>query len=198
MTAPVTATETDRTAQPLPAGAWDIDPVHSLVEFSVRHLMVSKVKGRFGRFSGTITVGDGPLGGAVESGAVEASIDVASISTGDDQRDAHLRSPDFLDVERHPVATYRSRAVRPRGEGFVVDGDLTLHGVTRPVPLHLELNGIGPDHTGATRAGFSATAELNRRDFGIDITMPLANGGVVVGDKVALALEIQAVARSAS
>ncbi|HVL92582.1 MAG TPA: YceI family protein [Acidimicrobiales bacterium] len=188
-----TTTTAERTAVLLPAGTWDIDPSHSRVEFSVRHLMVSKVKGHFGRFLGTITVGDDPL-----AAAVEATIDVASVDTNDPQRDTHLRSADFLDVERHPSATFVSRRVRPAGEEFLVSGDLTLHGVTRPVDLRLEFNGVGEDPYGGTRAGFSATAEVNRRDFGIDISMPLANGGVVVGDKITLTLEIQAVARAAS
>jgi polyisoprenoid-binding protein YceI len=188
-----TTTTAERTAVLLPTGTWDIDPSHSQVEFSVRHLMVSKVKGHFGRFQGTITVGDDPL-----AAAVEATIDVASIDTNDPQRDTHLRSADFLDVEHHPTATFVSRGVRPAGKDYVVSGDLTLHGVTRPVDLRLEFNGVGEDPYGGTRAGFSATAEVNRRDFGIDISMPLANGGVVVGDKITLTLAIQAVARAAS
>lgn len=183
----------ERTAVILPAGTWDIDPGHSLVEFSVRHLMVSKVKGRFGRFAGTITVGEG-----AGDASVEATIDVASIDTADPQRDAHLRSADFLDAEHHPTATFTSRHVRPAGDGYALEGDLSLHGVTRPVELELEFNGFGPDAYGGTRAGFSARTVINRRDFGVDITMPLANGGVVVGDKITITLEVQAVARAGS
>ncbi len=184
---------TERTAIILPTGTWDVDPAHSVVEFSVRHLMVSKVKGRFGRFAGTITVGHEP-----SEAAVEATIDVSSVDTGDPARDAHLRSAEFLDVEAHPTATFASRAVRAAGDGYVVTGDLSLHGVTRPVELRLDYNGAGPDAWGGTRAGFSATTELNRRDFGVDISMPLANGGAVVGDKITINLEIQAVARPAA
>lgn len=184
---------TERTAIILPTGTWDIDPAHSLVEFSVRHLMVSKVKGRFGRFSGTITVGDEPA-----EAAVEATIDVSSIDTNDPQRDAHLRSAEFLDVERHPTATFVSRAVRAAGDGYVLTGDFGLHGVTRRVDLRLDFNGSGQDPWGGTRAGFSASTELNRRDFGVDISMPLANGGAVVGDKITVNLEIEAVARPAA
>ncbi|MGH9155438.1 MAG: YceI family protein [Acidimicrobiales bacterium] len=186
-------TTTERTAPVLPAGTWDIDPTHSMVEFSVRHLMVSKVKGRFGRFSGTITSGTKPL-----DAGVEATIDIDSIDTNDPQRDAHLRSPDFLDAERYPTAVFASRRIRQAGADYVVDGDLTLHGVTRPVELRLEFNGVGGDPYGGTRAGFSATIEISRREFGVDISIPLANGGVVVGDKITINLEIEAVARAAS
>jgi len=115
-----------------------------------------------------------------------------SVDTRDERRDAHLRSGDFFDVERYPLMTYRSTAVRPDRDGYVVEGELTLHGVTRPVALKLELNGVSADPWGGTRAGFSATTEINRRDFGIDISMPLEGGGVVVGDKVTVSLEIEA------
>ena len=183
MTATLPATPT-RTLAP---GTWVIDPSHSEVSFSVRHLMVSRVRGTFGRFNGTITTTGDPAGSAVE-----ATIEMDSVDTRDERRDAHLRSADFFDVATHPVMTYRSTAVRPDGEGLVVDGALTLHGVTRPVALRLELNGVGPDPWGGTRAGFTASAEVNRREFGIDIAMPLEGGGVVVGDRVSIQLEIQA------
>ncbi len=170
------------------AGTWSIDPVHSDVSFSVRHMMVSKVRGRFGRFEGTIVTGENPLD---SSGT--ASIDLASVDTNDEQRDAHIRSADFLDVERYPTMTFRSTAVRPTAKGFVLDGELSLHGVTRTVSLDLEVNGFGPDPFGGTRAGFSATGEIRRSDFGVDTTLPLDGGGVVVGDKIQLSLEIEAV-----
>lgn len=184
-------TITDGTTTTLPPGVWDIDATHSEVGFSVRHLMVSRVKGRFSGFAGTITVGDGPL-----DATVAATIDVASVDTNDAQRDGHLRSPDFLDAERYPTITFTSRQVRPAGEGYVVVGDLDFHGVTRPVELRLEFNGVGQDLAGTSRAGFSAVAEINRRDFGIDVSTPLANGGVVVGDKITVTLEIQAARRA--
>jgi len=173
-------------------GTWNIDPTHSEVGFSVRHLMVSKVRGSFTGVSGAITVGDDRL-----SSSVAASIDMNSIDTRDANRDAHLRSADFFHVEEHPTMTYRSTSVRPDGDSFVVDGELTLRGVTRPVQLNLEFNGTSADPWGGTRAGFSATTEINRRDFGVDITMPLDGGGVVVGDKVKIELEIEAILAAA-
>ncbi len=172
------------------AGTWEIDPSHSSVEFSVRHMMFSKVRGRFGSFRGTIVIGEDP-----RDSSVEAAVDVASVDTGDENRDAHLRSADFFDVERFPEMTFVSRAVRQEGERYVVAGDLTLHGVTRPVELDLELNGIGTDPYGRTRAGFTATTELSRKDFGLEWNVALETGGVLVGDKVQVALEIQAVRR---
>jgi polyisoprenoid-binding protein YceI len=149
--------------------------------------MVSKVRGTFTRFSGTITIAEDPL-----ASSVEASIDMASIDTRDPNRDGDLRSANFFETDTHPTATFRSTAVRPDGDHFVVDGELTLHGVTRPVQLHVEFNGVSGDPWGGTRAGFSAETEINRRDFGIDISMPLDGGGVVIGDKVKVHLEIEA------
>lgn len=169
-------------------GTWTIDPVHSDVSFIVRHMMVSKVRGHFATFEGQIVTAENPL----ESSAT-ATIDINSFSTGNDQRDNHIRSADFLDVEKYPTMTFRSTGVRLTDDGYVVDGELSLHGVTRPLTLAVEVNGFGPDGYGGTRAGFSAKGEINRRDYGIDITMPLDGGGVVVGDKVQLALEIEAV-----
>jgi|SRR5579875_1095273 polyisoprenoid-binding protein YceI len=182
---------TTTTIETLPgyvAGTWAIDPVHSEVGFTVRHMMVSKVRGRFTKFDGQIITAENPL-----DSQVTATIDVASISTGDENRDNHLRSSDFLDVAHHPTMTYRSTGVRRDGDRFIVDGELTLRGVTRAVPLVVEVNGFGPDGYGGTRAGFSATAEINRRDFGVNWNAALDNGGVVVGDKVTINLEIEAI-----
>ncbi len=172
----------------LPTGTWEIDPSHSSVEFAVRHLMVSKVKGRFTAFSGTVTVPENPL-----ESVVRASIDVTSIHTGDPQRDAHLRTADFFEAERYPTMDFESTAIRATDDGYVLAGRLSLHGVTRDVEFDLEFNGTGPGSDDRPRAGFTATGEINRRDFGIDITMPLPNGGVVVGDKVKITLEIEIV-----
>jgi polyisoprenoid-binding protein YceI len=169
-------------------GTWTIDPVHSEVSFLVRHMMVSKVRGTFRTFSGTLVTAADPT-----QSSVTAEIALDSIDTGNEQRDNHVRSADFFDVAQFPTMTYRSTGIRAAGDGFVVDGDLTLKGVTRQVPLSLELNGFTPDPYGGTRAGFSATAQINRRDFGVDISMPMDGGGVVVGDKVSIVLEIEAV-----
>lgn len=185
---------TSTTATTIPgyvAGTWTIDPVHSEVGFVVRHMMVSKVRGKFATFSGEIVTGQNPL-----ESSVTATIDLASISTGNDQRDNHIRSADFFEVETYPTMTYRSTGVRQDGDDYVVDGELTLKGVTKNVPLRLELNGFGPDAYGGTRAGFSATTEINRRDFGVDFNATMEAGGVVVSDKVTIQLEIEAVLNS--
>jgi len=170
------------------AGTWAIDPVHSEVGFSVRHMMVSKVRGKFMKFSGEVVTADDVL-----ASSVTAEIDLASIETGAEQRDAHLRSPDFFDTDNHPLMTYQSTGIRHDGTDFIVDGELTLKGVTRNVPLKLELNGFGPDAYGGTRAGFTATAEINRQEFGVNWNAAMEHGGVVVSDKVAIHLEIEAV-----
>ncbi|MGH8867194.1 MAG: YceI family protein [Actinomycetes bacterium] len=172
----------------LVAGTWVIDPSHSDVSFTVRHLMVSKVRGQFTRFSGTIRVAEDVL-----ASSAQAEIDVASVDTRDENRDNHLRTSDFFTVEEFPTMTYSSTGVRRDGEGFLVDGELTLRGVTRPVTLQVELNGVHPDPWGGTRAGFSASTVINRKDFGVNWNAPIDGGGTVVGDKVTIALEIQAV-----
>jgi polyisoprenoid-binding protein YceI len=169
-------------------GTWQIDPTHSDVSFSVRHMMVSKVRGSFTEFEGTIVTADEPT-----DSTVTASITLNSIDTRNEQRDNHIRSADFFDVEQHPEMTYRSTSLSGNGENWTLDGELSLHGVTRRVPLSLEVNGFTADPFGGQRVGFSATAEINRRDFGIDISMPMDGGGVVVGDKITVNLEIEAV-----
>lgn len=169
-------------------GTWTIDAVHSDVSFSVRHMMISKVKGRFGSFSGSIVTAENPL-----ASSVSAEIDLNSIDTNNSQRDDHIRSGDFFEVEKHPTMTFTSTSVEADGGDFVVNGDLSLKGHTKNVPLKLELNGFGPDAYGGTRAGFTATTEISRKEFGVDIDMPMDGGGVVIGDKISIALEIEAV-----
>jgi len=170
------------------AGTWKADPAHSEIAFTVRHLMISKTRGRFTSYDVTIITNEDPL-----RSSVTASIDLASIYTGNEMRDNHLRTADYLEVEKYPTMSYRSTGIRQGDDGWIIDGDLTLHGVTRQVPLDVEANGFGSDAWGGQRAGFTATAEINRSDFGIDISTPLEAGGVVVGDKVSISLEIQAV-----
>jgi polyisoprenoid-binding protein YceI len=170
------------------AGTWTIDASHSDVAFVVRHLMVSKVRGHFAEFSGKVVTAENPL-----DSSVEATVDLQSIDTGNEQRDGHIRSADFFDVDANRTMTFRSTGVRADGGDFLLDGELTLRGVTRPVTLRLEINGFGPDAWGGTRAGFSATGEINRRDFGVNWNAAVEGGGVVVSDKVQLALEIEAV-----
>ncbi|MBS1690739.1 MAG: YceI family protein [Actinobacteria bacterium] len=171
---------------PLGVGTWAIDPVHSTVGFAVRHLMVSKVRGTFDTFSGAIVV--------AEDGtpSVTAEIAVDSINTQNEQRDAHLKSADFFESDKYPTATFASTAVRADGDNYLLDGDFTLRGVTRPVTLSLEFNGVNPGMGHGEVAGFEASVVLNRKDFGIDIDMPLETGGAVVGDKVTITLEIEA------
>ena len=172
------------------AGPWAIDPVHSEVGFSVRHMMVSKVRGRFSEFTGEIVTGENPA-----DSSVTAEITLSSIITGSEQRDEHIRSADFFEVETYPTMTYRSTGVRADGGDFYVDGELTLKGVTKSVPLHLELNGFGPDAYGGTRVGFSATTEINRSDFGVNFNGPIPGvpGGVAVSEKATINLEIEGV-----
>ncbi len=171
----------------LTAGTWTIDPVHSTVGFSVRHLMVSKVRGTFDTFNGAITV--------AEDGtpSVTAQIAVDSVNTRNEQRDGHLKSPDFFDTAQHPAATFTSTGVRSNGDTYLVDGDFTLKGVTKPITLEVEFHGVNPGMGHGEVAGFEASVVLNRKDFGIDIDMPLETGGAVVGDKVTVTLEIEAV-----
>jgi polyisoprenoid-binding protein YceI len=168
---------------------WNIDPVHSLVEFSVRHMMVSNVKGRFSGVSGTIETIDDNIADA----KVEVDIDAATIDTRAEQRDAHLKSPDFLDVENFPKITFKSTSIRDNGDGtFDVVGDLTIHGVTREVTLHATDNGRGNTPFGTYVAGFSATTQFNRNDFGVSFNMALEAGGFMVGDTLKVSLEIEA------
>ena len=173
-------------------GTWDIDASHSTVGFSVRHMMVSKVRGYFRDFSGEIVTAEDPT-----QSSVTATIDLSSIDTRQEQRDAHIRSADFFDVGNHTEMTFRSTAVATDGADWTVAGDLTIKGITKPVTLQLELNGFGPDAYGGTRAGFSARTEISRKEFGVDIDMPMDGGGVVVGDKISIELEIEAVLRTA-
>ncbi|GAA1886088.1 YceI family protein [Actinomadura bangladeshensis] len=180
------------------AGTWTIDPLHSDIGFTVRHLMVSKVRGRFGSVEGTIVTGDDPL-----DSSVTASIDLASIDTGIAKRDEHVRSADYLDVAAYPTMSYRSTGLRPDGGDFVLDGELTLRGLTRPVPLKLEIGGFGPDpfreddpFKGA-RAGFTATGEISRLEFGVGDTVKVpGGGGLGLGEKIQIVLEIQAALRT--
>jgi polyisoprenoid-binding protein YceI len=170
------------------AGTWKIDPVHSDVAFTVRHMMVSKVRGHFTKLEGELVLAPNPL-----DSTVTATIDLSSIDTNNPQRDADLRSANYLQIETHPAMTYRSTRIRHSEDGFDVDGELTLHGVTRQVPLALDVNGFARDPYGGTRAGFSATAEISRHDFGITTEIPMDGGGVVVGDKIQIFIEIEAV-----
>lgn len=173
---------------PVP-GTYALDPSHSSVGFAVRHLMVSKTRGRFADFAGTVTIADDPL-----ASSVEVEIKTASIDTRDEQRDGHLRSGDFFDVESFPVMTYRSTKVMPDGRNrWLVDGELTIRGVTRKVPLEVNFEGSAVDPWGGVRAGFAAKAEIDREEFGLTWNQTLETGGVLVGKKVSIELEAEAV-----
>jgi polyisoprenoid-binding protein YceI len=172
------------------ADTWQIDPAHTNVEFTVRHMMISNVKGQFQKTSGTITVnGNDPT-----SAKIDATIDAASIDTRVEKRDAHLKSPDFLDVAKYPTITFTSTKVEAEGPNkWKVTGDLTLHGVTKPVVLEVESSGPPINVMGTTRAGASATTKINRGDFGLKWNKMLDSGGVMVGDEVAISIDVEAV-----
>ena len=173
---------------------WAIDPSHSLVEFAVKHLVITTTKGRFGKVSGTIVLDEANPARS----SVRAEIDAASIETHDAQRDQHLRSGDFFDVDNYPTLSFVSTRVEPRGDDrFLVVGDLTIRGITREVELDATFEGTMVDPWGGVRAAFSATTKVNRKDFGLTWNMPLETGGMVVGDEVKIALEIEAVRQEA-
>jgi polyisoprenoid-binding protein YceI len=173
------------------ADTWQIDPMHTSVEFTVRHMMISNVKGTFEKTSGTITV----EGSAPTTAKIDATIDASSINTRVERRDADLKSPDFLDVTKYPTITFKSTKVEAAGKGkWKVTGDLTLHGVTKPAVLDVEGTG-DPIHDpmGNTRAGASATTKINRKDFGLTYNKTLESGGVMVGDEVSITIDVEAI-----
>jgi len=170
------------------AGTWSLDPAHSEIGFVVRHMMVSKVRGQFQTYTAGITTGQDPL-----DSHAEFEVDLSSIVTGNEQRDNHLRSNDFFDVATSPKMSFQSSGVRADGQDFLIDGELPGRGATRPVTLNLEVGGFGPDPYGGIRSGFSATGQINRRDFGVNWNAAIEGGGVVVGDKVTIAIEAEAV-----
>jgi polyisoprenoid-binding protein YceI len=173
---------------------WEIDTSHSAIHFWVRHLVISKVHGRFAKWSGTVTLDEQDLAAST----VEVRIDAASIDTQVADRDAHLRSADFLDAANHPALTFASKKIEKAGEGYRVTGDLTLRGVTRQVTLDAEFAGLAKDPWGNQRAGFSAKAALDRRDYGLVWNAALEAGGVLVGEKVEISIELEAVKQVAA
>ena len=169
---------------------YTIDTSHSNVEFSIRHLVIAKVRGRFTRFAGTLDLDPDDI----TRSRVTADIDVASISTNEDRRDAHLRSADFFDVENHPRMTFVSKRVEVVGPHLHVTGDLTIRGTTREAVLRVEQLGVAKDPYGNQRAAFSASTSIDRRDYGLHWNQVLDAGGVLVGDKVEISLDIEALA----
>jgi polyisoprenoid-binding protein YceI len=178
----------DRTELPRP-GRWVVDPAHSIVRATARHLALSRIEGRFTEFSAVVQVAE-----EIEQSTVEVAIEAASIHTGNEERDTHLRSADFLDVERFPHLTYRSEAIRAVGpDRWQIAGQLTIRDITRPVPLDVSYLGYGPDPWGGTRMALTATAQLARRDFEINWNMGVPGGLVVVGPTLRVELDVQAV-----
>jgi polyisoprenoid-binding protein YceI len=177
------------TTTPATITTWKLDPAHSHAEFKVKHMMISNVKGSFSGLTGTLTehATDASLS------TIEAAVPVPSVSTGDAQRDGHLKSADFFDAEKYPEMTFKSTNVKKQGEGeYSVTGDLTLHGVTKPVTFAVDgPSAPGKDPWGNTRIGLSATAKINRKDFGLGWNAALETGGVLVGEDVHITLEIQ-------
>ncbi len=166
----------------LTPGTWAVDPSHTEVGFVARHLMVTKVRGRFGDVTGTVTVADD-----LSASEADVTVRMASIDTRSADRDTHLRSADFFDVENHPEMTFHSTAF----DGRSLTGDLTIKGVTRPVTFDVEFGGTATDPWGNTKAGFEASATVNRKDWGLEWNVTLESGGVLVSDKVTLTLEVQ-------
>lgn len=180
MSSPTTTTN-------LTAGTWTIDPVHSEVGFTVRHLM-SKVRGNFRDFEGAVEVPADPA-----NSTVSVNVSLASLDTGNQQRDDHVRSGDFFDIEKFPTMTFVSTGVRGEGEKFTLLGDLTVKGVTKPVELAAEFLGVAEDAYGSTRAGFEASTTINRKDFGVDANVPLGGERFLIGDNISVHISIEAV-----
>jgi polyisoprenoid-binding protein YceI len=170
-------------------GTWQIDPTHTTIGFSVRHAMIAKVRGRFTDFAGSFTLnGDDPA-----NSSAQLTVLLTSVDTQNDDRDNHLRSAEFFDVESFPEMTFISTSVESKGNDFVVTGDLSVHGVTKTVPVKFELVGISQDPWGNTRIGFEGEAEINRRDFGLEWNVALDTGGVLVSENIKITLDVEAV-----
>jgi polyisoprenoid-binding protein YceI len=181
-TAVAAATETS-----LPAGTWKVDPVHSSVEFQVKHLGIATVKGRFEEFEGTVEVGP-------EGARAYGTVKTASVDTREPQRDEHLRSADFFEVAKYPEIDFRSTAIRRAGEDELeIDGELTIHGVTRAITLRAEVEGTETDLQGNDRVGLSASAQINRSDYEMRFNAALGSGNMVVSDRVKILVDISAV-----
>ena len=170
------------------SGTWVIDPTHTNISFSARHAMVAKVRGSFGEYSGSFTID----GDNLAASTAELTVQAASIDTKNDDRDGHLKSADFLDVENFATLTFVSTAVASKGDDFIVTGDLTVHGVTKSVDVEYELVGISQDPWGNTRIGFEGEAKISRKEFGLIWNAALETGGVLVGDEIKISLDVEA------
>jgi polyisoprenoid-binding protein YceI len=184
-----TELDTERGIVRVPTGTWTVDPAHSSIEFRVKHMMISTVRGRFGEFEGTIEAAPD-----YHDSKVRGTIEAASIDTNEPRRDEHLRSADFFDVETFPSITFRSaRIADATGDRFKLIGDLTIHGVTREVTLDVTAEGRGKDPWGGERAGFSAATKIKRSEFGLTWNQALETGGFVVGDDIKISLDVEVV-----
>lgn len=172
------------------AGTWDIDPTHSTLNFTVKHLMISKVRGTFDGFSGTIVTSENPA-----ENTVNAVIDMATVNTNQPDRDGHLRTNDFFKVDEFPTATFTSTSITLDGDDVTIDGELTLRGVTKPITLKGEFGGIATDGYGQTKAAASATTVINRTDFGVNYNAALETGGVLLGEDITISVDLQAALR---
>ncbi len=168
-------------------GTWILDPAHTEIGFSVRHMMIAKVKGFFKDFEGTIVTAENPA-----DSTVVATIEAASIDTKNKNRDAHLRSGDFLLVDEYPQITFKSTSIEVQGMEFFINGDLTMRGVTKPITLAFDLSGFAPDGQGGTKLGGTAVTTINRQDWGVAFNAAMETGGVVVGDEVNITIEVEA------
>jgi polyisoprenoid-binding protein YceI len=182
------ATRTEAGTEVPSVGSWSLDPTHTSITFEVRHLMISKVRGSFGSASGTIEVAEDPL-----ESTVEIAVDIASVESGTEDRDNHLRSPDFFDAGEYPQMTFRSSKVNRVGGGYVMTGDLTIKDVTKPVTLDFEFLGGLIDPEGSPRAAFSASFEVDREDWGLTWNMTLESGGFLVGKRIKVSIDAEAV-----
>ena len=182
--APATATPVR-----VPTGRWAVDPSHSSVEFQVKHLGIANVRGYFANFGGTVEIGED-----LASAKVHGTVDAGSIDTNDEGRDAHLRSPDFFDVGQYPDISFKSTEITPTGdETFEITGDLTMHGVTRPLKLEAEITGTEQDPYGNDRVALEVTGQLNRSDYGMTFNQVLGSGNALVSDRVKLRLDVSAI-----
>ena len=176
------------TSASIPTGTWTVDPTHTRIGFVARHMMVTKVRGSFSEFSAEIEIADDPL-----ESKLTAEVQMASLDTGNADRDGHLRTNDFFDIEHHPTMRLVATGFEGSGETYTMHADLTIKGVTKPVDFELEFDGVGQDPWGGTRAGFTAATTINRKDWGIEWNAPLETGGVLVGEKVQIELDVQLV-----
>jgi polyisoprenoid-binding protein YceI len=182
------------TAQLQETAPYKVDPAHTTVEFVVRHLMITKVRGRFTAFDGQVEL----TPGSELPASITASVNAASIDTREEQRDAHLRSADFFDVEAYPELTFESTRINGTPDDFTIDGKLTIHGVTRNVTLNGAFEGRVTDPWGGVRVGYTAHGKINRKDFGLNWNAALETGGVVVGDEIRIEINVEAVQANAS